>query len=165
MSWKPTTVPGRPPAPCVDCCGEISFLHNYPSAKWRPTNHAKLKPRCATHQRETHNAAKANNRTVYQQRVYNMDPETHHELLIIQGFKCWICQVATGRAKALATDHNHACCNGPTSCGECVRGKLCGPCNELIGRFGVESLLRAIGYLRGDTPMARLRLQRERMSA
>lgn len=29
----------------------------------------------------------------------------------------------------------------------------------LIGRFGVASLLRAVDYLRGDTPMARLRAQ------
>jgi len=157
--WKPVFVEGTPPKPCVDCCEEKPGLAEAKPRTWLETDQRPLKPRCRRHQRVEHARAKTNNREAYQVRVYNTDKDRHEKLMAIQGHKCWICQVATGRTKALATDHDHTCCNGPTSCGECVRGKLCGPCNELIGRFGVASLLRAVDYLRGDTPMARLRAQ------
>jgi recombination endonuclease VII len=41
--------------------------------------------------------------------------------------RCWGCGIATGATKALAVDHNHRT-------GE-VRMLLCGPCNQLVGRF------------------------------
>jgi hypothetical protein len=127
---------------------------------WRPVDDAPRKPRCATHRRATKKDAKARSRDVYQTRVYGLSKERHAELLEFQDYRCWICRRATGRVKALATDHDHSCCAGPTSCGECVRGKLCGVCNEvLIGRYSTEALERAAAYQRGETPMALLRAQ------
>lgn len=43
------------------------------------------------------------------------------------GARCWGCGRATGATKALAVDHNHRT-------GE-VRMLLCGPCNQLVGRY------------------------------
>lgn len=64
-----------------------------------------------------------------------------------QGGRCYICQVATGASKRLATDHDHAIEDlGRPS----VRGLLCGPCNKMIGmsRDNPEFFQRAVEYLR-----------------
>lgn len=68
-------------------------------------------------------------------------------MLAEQGGGCAIC----GSAVWLVVDHDHACCAGPSSCGACVRGILCGECNTIIGRVNddADRLERAAAYLRG----------------
>ena len=60
---------------------------------------------------------------------------------------CGIC----GRTdQKLHVDHDHSCCSvGKKTCGLCVRGFLCGPCNRAIGMFNddVDVLKKAIRYL------------------
>ena len=172
---KPKTIPGRPPKECVDCAalpaltpGEWSeLLENVTEWRpkiWRPTNHAPRSPRCATHQRGTHKAAKAQRQATYQVGTYGLAPEVHAALLEIQDHRCWICRKPS-KVRALASDHDHNCCPGDTSCGECVRGKLCRRCNyDLIGMYSIEQLLTAISYLQGNTPMALLRQRLEQAS-
>lgn len=159
--WRPTVVPGKPPKECVDCAGLMDEVR---PRTWRRTDHKPLAPRCASHQRRHHVHAKLSARVTHQRTNFGMPPDEHEELMKLQDYKCGICRVATGQTKALATDHDHSCCAGRTSCGKCVRGKLCGPCNELIGRFTIDALLRAIAWKQGDTPMALLR-QRQELSA
>jgi hypothetical protein len=83
--------------------------------------------------------------------TYGLSPGDWQKLFEAQGGKCFICQ----RFKAKAVDHDHACCSGPTSCGRCVRGLLCGTCNTGIGRWrdDVATFLRAVDYL--NNPPAR----------
>jgi hypothetical protein len=59
-------------------------------------------------------------------------------------------------ARNLSIDHDHSCCPGQRSCGACVRGLLCNPCNVGIGflREDIENLKRAIAYLQGDRVFA-----------
>lgn len=57
---------------------------------------------------------------------------------------CRIC----GFKADLHVDHDHTCCDfkasSVRSCGECVRGVLCGPCNRGLGHFRDRpDLLRA----------------------
>lgn len=61
------------------------------------------------------------------------------------GERCDIC----GGTKRLSVDHDHSCCSGVRTCGECVRGTLCTPCNMALGGFrdSIDLLRRAVEYL------------------
>lgn len=70
------------------------------------------------------------------------------------GTRCQVCGVedgdpGCGRYGKLYVDHDHACCPGQESCGECVRGLLCVTCNHGIGQLGddPERLIAAAAYL------------------
>lgn len=106
--------------------------------------------RCVTHYREfkARNRSKAHERHVT--KTYGLEPGEYEATYAIQGGKCYLCQVATGKRKRLAVDHDHAT-------GE-PRGLLCGPCNkDVIGRIeasgdGRALAVRILVYLSGDTP-------------
>lgn len=46
-------------------------------------------------------------------------------------------------------DHDHACCSGTKSCGACIRGLICQPCNKALGflRDSTDIALAAARYL------------------
>lgn len=117
-------------------------------------------PRCTTHNREFKKKQKAANHGKYVERQYGIDSGTWKKLLAFQDGKCPICQRANGATRRLSTDHDHSCCNGSTSCGECVRGLLCRPCNDMLGhgRDTIEFFERAIEYL-NNPPYKRMREQ------
>lgn len=104
---------------------------------------------CTTHRRARAAALKARRSHNHVQRVYSLSPEAYDAIQAAQGGKCAICQRATGRTKRLAVDHDHRCCAGRASCGRCIRGLLCGPCNRMLGhvRDDPMALRRAAVYL------------------
>lgn len=115
-------------------------------------------PRCFTHKHARKNELRDKNHAVRLDKIYGITSEFYWALYEAQGGKCYICQRATGKTKKLAVDHDHSCCNGSVSCGECVRGLLCGPCNQgVIGHLynSIEALQRAIDYL-NDPPARKL---------
>jgi hypothetical protein len=117
-------------------------------------------PRCTTCARAWKRAQKLSSHERRVMAQYSLPPGGYAALKAAQGGSCAICQRATGKTKALAVDHEHSCCPGKTSCGRCVRGILCGPCNQLIGRLPKGSLQRAIAYLEdppGPKVLAQLR--------
>jgi hypothetical protein len=89
-------------------------------------------PRCATHHREKKQAVKEASHASHVLRTYGITKELYDELYRLQGGKCYVCQISTGKARRLAVDHDHRCCPGPKSCGKCVRGLACGHCNHDI---------------------------------
>lgn len=126
--------------PCVDCVAEgITTKRKAPYPG----------PRCASHNRLKKAQRKNVTREQRWMMVYNLTPEQHAAILAAQNGRCAICQRSTGRSRALSIDHDHACCDGPTSCGRCVRSILCRPCNTWLGwiRDSVETAQRTVDYL------------------
>lgn len=78
---------------------------------------------------------------------YKMTHEDYQALLSSQGHVCAICRASSDK---MTVDHDHACCAGEISCGECIRGLLCDSCNRAIGLMNenVFALEMAIKYLR-----------------
>ncbi len=132
---------GSQSKPCKDCVREdVSGVQ----AKNRPAPYPG--PRCATHHRAFKKAQKKKNHERMVVKTYNLEAGDYDRLYVEQGGKCAICQHATGRTKRLAVDHDHDT--------GCVRGLLCGPCNQLVGYFrnSPETFRRAADYLeRGQT--------------
>lgn len=59
------------------------------------------------------------------------------------------CEICGDELTKRHIDHDHDCCPGSGSCGNCIRGVLCPPCNLMLGqaRDNVAVLAGAIEYL------------------
>lgn len=143
----------KPKPVCVDCTSA-------PTPPPRPRPAPFKGPRCRTCHRVKVKAAKAAAAERRIQRVYGLAPGQYDRIKEHQGGVCALCLRATGASKRLATDHDHACCSGPTSCGDCVRGVLCSVCNRLLGHAhdDPEFFRRCIAYLE-DPPAKQLAQQ------
>lgn len=76
---------------------------------------------------------------------HGMTEESYAEMLAAQGGGCKLCKSKDPRGKGVFhIDHDHLCCPGSHSCGKCVRGLLCHPCNSGMGSLNDDpALLRA----------------------
>jgi hypothetical protein len=90
-------------------------------------------------------------RTQFLQKLkrYGLTEEEYWGLLEFQHFCCAICEEPESNARALCVDHDHTCCDRDGSCGKCVRGLICDPCNLMLARFRDEArkFQRASDYL------------------
>lgn len=74
------------------------------------------------------------------------------QLLTDQCYSCAICSISFSETR-WCIDHDHECCSGAHSCGQCVRGLLCKLCNTVLGmsKDNVQTLKRAVLYLTNAT--------------
>lgn len=92
-------------------------------------------------------------------RVHGITSEQFNALLEAQGNCCAICKRTEPLAVGWHVDHDHSCCPGAyRSCGKCVRGILCAPCNVGLGSFqdDPENTREATHYLEKYKAQARL---------
>jgi len=84
-------------------------------------------------------------------RQYNLTYEKYLTMLDDTNYSCGICDEPFTKDSPPHIDHNHVCCPGKQSCGECIRGLLCRMCNSGIGYFkdNAQNLVRASVYLTG----------------
>lgn len=110
------------------------------TTKWRKDNWAWWQNYCE----ENKDKRAAASRKHY----YGITKEQFDEKMASQDSKCAICRRELERPDL---DHSHACCPSKKSCGKCIRGILCRPCNTLIGlaQESIEVLSNAIQYLKG----------------
>ena len=80
---------------------------------------------------------------------FRMRTSDYETLLEAQDQSCAICKRPIRDSGYV--DHDHQCCPGKRSCGQCVRGILCRSCNTGLGCFqdDVDVMARAIVYLGG----------------
>jgi hypothetical protein len=66
---------------------------------------------------------------------FGMTRDDYDRMLAAQGGVCKVCgtDVPGGRGVEFHVDHDRACCPGHRSCGKCIRGLLCSPCNVILG--------------------------------
>ena len=93
-------------------------------------------------------------------RSKGLTEESFNKMLAAQNYQCAICSSPDpGGVGNFRIDHDHSCCPGSSSCGDCVRGLLCNGCNSALGHMkdDPERLIRAAAYLGGlieERPLA-----------
>jgi hypothetical protein len=63
-----------------------------------------------------------------------------NEMLEAQGYACAVCRERFGEGQRICADHDHRCCpkeddRTAKTCGQCIRGLLCVPCNTNLGWY------------------------------
>ena len=75
--------------------------------------------------------------------AYGITVEDYDRMLADQGGGCALCEkTPKENGRALAIDHDHACCPEELrSCGKCVRGLLCSSCNHALYYFDTKEIM------------------------
>ena len=84
---------------------------------------------------------------------FNLTVDRYYEILESQGGHCAMClKTPEMNGKRLCVDHDHKCCDGGFSCGQCIRGLLCTHHNMMIGyaNDSIEELQSGIEYLQRE---------------
>lgn len=85
---------------------------------------------------------------------HNLAEADYERMSKAQGDRCKICERREPRGW-LVIDHDHDCCPGKYSCGQCIRGLLCSRCNAGLGMLGDDEgrVAAALAYLRATAKL------------
>ena len=85
---------------------------------------------------------------------YKITLDIYNQVLEKQNGVCAICKGTWSRP--LVVDHDHDCCPGEYTCGNCLRALLCNNCNSGLGWFkhNPEIMKAAIKYILKIKPRA-----------
>jgi hypothetical protein len=88
---------------------------------------------------------------------FNLSRQQFDDLLDSQNGRCAICSSDTPGKSHWAVDHDHACCpESGRSCGDCIRGILCGRCNLALGLINDDaSILESMKHYLQDATQTR----------
>lgn len=78
---------------------------------------------------------------------YGMTIADYEAKLAAQGGVCACCGREPREAEVFHVDHDHKCCPGKTSCGECIRDLLCVYCNTTVGKLESNTFFQQELYL------------------
>jgi len=118
---------------CIECKNAYDKIHNA-----TPEYTAKRKTRNGTPD------GKASNRASHLNKNYpGFTHDKYDALLTAQMGHCAICPATNpgGNHKHFLVDHDHKCCPGRKTCGNCIRGLLCYKCNTSLGGFDDDPML------------------------
>lgn len=107
---------------------------------WKPEYEARRPPRDRARE----------SRNWYLQKHYGITVDEFDRRRDEQDGRCAMCGE---EHDLLCVDHDHTCCPGPKSCGECVRGLVCVNCNRSLGVIENAEIMAA-----ADTYLARYRV-------
>jgi hypothetical protein len=86
--------------------------------------------------RHTDPALAAQWRRTHKLNRYGLTQAQFDALLEEQDYACAMCLTSFDDGQKICIDHDHACCPvEKSSCGKCVRGLLCIPCNTALGQI------------------------------
>ncbi len=82
----------------------------------------------------------------YLLKTYGLTLKAYMAMVEAQNGECASCG---DESDLLRVDHDHSCCPGIQTCGQCVRALLCPLCNQGMGQFKDDPnrLLAAAAYL------------------
>ena len=110
---------------CTQCNVEQPATQYYGRSSWCKDCHSDYRRARALTHPDTY-------RDSYYRCVYGISLVQYEEMLAVQQGGCAICHQPCASGRRLSIDHDHACCPGTKSCGNCVRGLLCHHCNVHI---------------------------------
>jgi hypothetical protein len=135
--------------------GHVSAKYDYKYQKaWKAANREKVKADGRAYYLKNRERLLKQARAAALKRNHGITVEQFDAMLESQGGVCAICGTdEPGGKGAFHVDHDHACCPGRRSCGECIRGLLCAPCNVGLGslRDDLEVIAAALDYLKSSS--------------
>lgn len=135
---------------CNDCCAERSHQYRLDNLehcrKQGRDGHKRRRFGDPDYYRNNH-AREAEGDPDYYRRNglrsnFRMTLEEFEARVTAQGGVCAVCCKPPRPGRRLEVDHDHDCCPGSRSCGECIRDLLCSGCNGGTGIVDNPELLR-----------------------